>query len=132
MTGKRSEEDALAREMANRNALPALRGRLCVYNEVQHVTLVRVAGLSVDNWGVRFALDEIPVPGFDPLVLDRFHVSSRWEGLSVSNGAVVASGQIWWLLTRPELVQEITAAVERGVSGIQLVRRVQELATGIT
>ena len=132
VTGERSEDDALAREIANRKALPALRGRLCVYNESYHVKLVSVADVAINSWGAFFALQELAAPGFEPLDLGAFQVSSRWEGLSISERAVVASGRIWWLLTRPELVQQIAAAAERGESGLDLVRRVHELATGIT
>lgn len=126
-----SRQHALHRIASQILALRALQGSRCVYVEAGSVWLVRLAKIDTDNWGAYFSLEPIPAPGFrhhDDITT--FTVTGCWEVLSVSNGVVRTRG-IWQLLTRPDLVQQITTAAALGQTGDDLALHVYELTSGM-
>lgn len=108
--------------------LRALQGRLCVYREYPFVVAVRVVEVTTDEWGASFTLLEIPIPGFDQANVGEFSVGSSWDGIVISDRSVSVPQLSWKLVSRSDLVEQIMAAADRGMSGEELFQYVNRLA----
>ncbi len=124
--------DKVTRQKAIEQAildLGDLTGRLCVYVEGPSVHLARVGAVGISGWGLRFAVQIVPAPGFEPQE-SGFEADAIWEIISVSERGV--STFVWSLLTRDDLVQDVVSAAARGLTGDDLALHVHKLAYGLS
>jgi hypothetical protein len=96
-------------------ALQALQDRVCVYLEKHLVCLFRLVNIRTNRWGVQFAFEFVPAPGFEPRLRVWFKAGASWEYVHVSNRLVGGGAYVGWtLVTRPDLVERIMAAAAEG------------------
>ena len=86
--------------------LRSLEGQTAIYLEKFLVQYVRIAEVSLDDWGAKFTLEAISTPGL-PLSVPGYTLSGSWEALSVADNSVSAAYVGWLLVTQDELVQRI-------------------------